>query len=109
MTVSDPSDTELLRRLANRRLNGQEPLQCNACGERLQEGDTVVVRLHQDRSDRTWLTTGRFCTACGPATTQGPKPFAAEAVVRGRVGSAPDGQSEAHFPILLTPEIVDRT
>jgi hypothetical protein len=108
MTVTDPSDTNLLQQLTNRRLNGREPLQCNACGRQLHEEDTVVIRLHYDLSDQTWLTTGRFCTSCGPETTQGPKPFAAEVVARGRVGSAADAQSQEHFPILLSPEIVDR-
>lgn len=108
MTTSTPSDTDLLQQLANRRLNGEEPLQCNACGDRLNEGDTVIARLHQDRDDQAWLTTGRFCTECGPNVTQGPKPFAAEVVVRGQVGSASDPQSQEHFPILLTPEIIDR-
>lgn len=109
MTATAPSDAALVRRFANRRLNEREPLQCNACGQRLRDRDAVVVRLHQDRSDRTWLTTGRFCTDCGPEATQGPKPFAAEVVVRGRVGSASGSRSEERFPVLLAPEILDRT
>lgn len=109
MTTTTPSDIDLLQRFANRRLNRQEPLQCNTCGRRLHEQDGVVVRLHLDWSDRRWLTTGRFCAGCGPKATQGPKPFAAEVVVRGRVGSVSDAQSEERFPVLLTPELVDRT
>lgn len=108
MSSPTPTDTDLVRQFTNRRLNGGEPIQCNTCGQQLRDRDTVVVRLHHDRSDRTWLTTGRFCTACGPGTTQGPKPFAAEAVVRGQVGSASDPQSQERFPILLAPEIIDR-
>ena len=108
MASSNPSDQSLLHQLTDRRLNGREPIQCNACGRQLQDGDRVVVRLHQDRDDRKWLTTGRFCSGCGPHSTQGPKPFAGEVVVRGRVGSASDATSQEQYPILLSPEIVDR-
>lgn len=108
MTQSPPSDTDLEQQFTDRRLNEREPLQCNACGQQLHDDETVIVRLHQDRSDRSWLITGRFCTDCGPEIAQEPTPFAAEVVVRGRVGSSTDERTRVQFPTLHSPEIVDR-
>lgn len=101
------SDAALREAVADSRLNGRAPVQCNSCGVTIAEGETVVARFHRDGYDDTWLVTGRFCPACGPAAVEGPDPFDAEMVVRGAVGSTTDPQSRETVSLLLDPEIVD--
>ena len=100
--------TDLERTVENLQLNDRSPLQCNRCGDRVHQGESVVVRLHFDSNDSSWLKTGRFCTDCGPERTRGPEPFATEVVVRGRVGVASDTLTQDHFPVLLDPVLLDR-
>jgi len=102
------SETDLERSMENLRLNDRSPLQCNRCGHQVQQGEPVVVRLHLDSDEDSWLKTGRFCSDCGPETTRGPKPFAGEIVLRGRVGLASDALTQDHFPILLNPVVLDQ-
>lgn len=105
MSADDP---DLREDVTDLRLNAREPLQCNRCGVTVAEGETVVVRLHQDGHDGRWLVTGRFCPSCGPVDVDGPKPFAAEMVVRGTVGTTSRPRSPDTVPVLLDPEILDR-
>lgn len=101
-----PTDPE--QSVENLRLNERSPLQCNRCGYQVRESEPVVVRLHFDSDDGSWLTTGRFCSDCGPENTQDPAPFEAEIVVRGNVGIASDTLTQEHFPILLDPVLLDQ-